>query len=297
LDKVTPEQIDRIVNLILRVNVTEEAIQKTLIERFDLIETMMKHPEAVKAITPSLFEAFILSGIHPQGMVFQESPQGKAEDEIVIEYDYPAGWCLKSVEQQLSVLNDFFPALALKAEAPGHLPAGAEGWLLVPKPSRVASTYHEALEKILSLTTGAGVGFLNSREGKLGPEYLRLVARTSQVLDKLESSTAGDYLVLAAQCGRRHRAKSVFQVRNSFHENEYGLGPFEITSLLLTHPERLTDYEHLGIDCPGCEYATNTGGNFSYSLSFSWGDEGLYFDCSATDGIAPGFGSASGFLG
>ncbi len=57
-----------------------------------------------------------------------------------------------------------------------------------------------------------------------------------------------------------------------------------------------SDYEHLGIDCPGCEYATSTEGDFNHSLSFNCNEEGIYFDCSSVDGFAPGFGSASAFL-
>lgn len=295
MGKITPEQANEVLNLILETNVTGEAIQKTLIERFDLIETMMRHPEAVKAIDPSLFEAFILSNsASPQGLF--EASQAMTGEEPITEYKYPIGWNLKVVEEQMVILGNFFPNLTLKAEIPSSIPEGAEGWLLVPKPSRIASTYNDALEKVLSLVTQSGAVFLNNCEGKLGPAYLRLAAKTSRVLDKLERSTPGDYLLLAIQCGLQHRAQPVAQARKTFKEKEYGLGPFEVASLLLTHPERLTDYEHLGIDCPGCEYAANASGNFYYGLCFNWNEDGLNLDCSSVDGIAPGFGSASGFI-
>ena len=295
MGQITLEQVAEILNLILKANVTGETVQKTLIERFDLVEAMMRHPDAVKAMNPSLFEAFLVSSVHPQMWLF-ETPPVKVEEEFVSEYGYPAGWRLKAVEAQLAILDDFFPGLTLKAEVPASLPEGAEGWLLAPKPSKIANTYNEALSKLLSLITGVSPSFVNPRKERLGPEHLRPAERTNQVLDKLEHSTPGDYLVLAIQCGLQYRAKSVSQARQAFRETEYGLGPFEVASLLLIHPERLTAYEHLGIDCPGGEYAANAGGDFHYALCFNWSEGGLYLDCSSVEGIAPGFGSASGFV-
>jgi hypothetical protein len=294
LSKITLEQVVKILTLISKANISEAAVQKTLIERFDLVETMIKNPEAVKAMDRSLFEAFILSNVPSPEMLSPALPNNI--EEAVSEYCYPAGWCLKTTPEQMAILSRYFPHLTLEAESPASLPQEAEGWLLVPKPSAIANTYGQALEKLLSVLAGASSTFYNMREGKLGPGYLRLTEKTRQVLDKLERSTPGDYLVLAIQCGLQHRARSVSQARQTFKEKEYGLGPFEIATSLLTHPGRLSDYEHLGIDCPGCEYATSAEGDFNYSLSFNWSEEGIYFDCSAIDGVAPGFGSASGFL-
>lgn len=295
MGKITLEQAIQILNLILKADVTGEAVQKTLIERFDLIKTMMKYPEVVRAMDTGLFEAFILSNVPPLRALLEEA-QAEGGEGIVSEYGYPAGWCLKSMDEQLMILKDIFPDLAFEAEIPASLPEGAEGWLVVPKPSKIAKTYNEALETLLSLLGGVRSAFSNWRQGKLGPEYLQITEKTRGVLDRLERSTTGDYLVLAIQCGLRYQASSVFQARKTFDEKEYGLGPFEIAGLLLTHPERLADYEHLGIDCPGGEYAPNADRNFSHSLYFIWDQGGLYFDCSYADGIGPGFGSASGFL-
>ncbi|MDD5037986.1 MAG: hypothetical protein PHN78_01530 [Dehalococcoidales bacterium] len=295
MGKITPEQAAKVLNLILKANVTDEAVEKTLIERFDLIETMLKHPEAVTAMNTSLFESFILGCINSPAGLFEEA-SSILDSEEVPDYNYPSGWKLKSVQEQRGILSDFFPDFTSKTEIPASIPEGGEGWLLIPKPSRIANTYNEALEIMLSLITQVRPAFLNSRNGKLGPAYLRLTEKTNHILTNLDRSTPGDYLLLAIQCGLQHRAKPVSQARKTFKKKEFGLGPFEIASLLLTHPERLTDYEHLGIDCPGCEYAANSGGNFNYSLCFTWNEEGLYFDYSSIDGIAPGFGSASGFI-
>ena len=294
MGEITREQAIQLLDLLLNADVTGHAVQ-ALIDRFDLIETMMKYPESVRRMNPALFETFVSGGIVSAGVALQGP--ARIEDTIVSEYGYPAGWRLKGIEQQLLVLEQFFPGLTFEAEVPASLPGGAEGWLLVPKPSRIARSYNEALQRLLSLGTSARPRFLNSRDGRLGLEHLRLTEETGRVLHELERSTPGDYLVLAVQCGQQHRAKSVSQARTAYGEKEFGLGPFEVACLLITHPDRLADYEHLGIDCPGCEYATTPGGDFAYSLCFTWGEEGLYLDCSTVAGAAPGFGSASGFLG
>jgi len=195
----------------------------------------------------------------------------------------------------LNVLSAFFPELSWEAQVPPHLPEGAEGWLLVPKPLRIAKTYHEALERILRHLGEAHPPFSNAREGELGPRHLRLTQHSLDVLDDLDRCTPGDYFLLAIQSGLRHRASSVSDAQASFGGGEFGLGPLEIASLLLTHPERLADYQHLGIDCPGCAYAPNADDRQSYSLYFIWDGEGICLDYSSAKGNAPGFGSASGF--
>ncbi|MFW6126460.1 MAG: hypothetical protein ACOC58_05075 [Chloroflexota bacterium] len=295
MPKITLEQVVEILNLIMKSSVSEETVQRTLIERFDLLAAMMRHPEAVQAMSLPVFEAFIQgSSPLPAG---SRVPQ---EDEMaglaVEEYGYPVGWRFRSLREQLDTLGAFFPELRWEAGLRGQLPREAEGWLVVPKPWKLAQTYNEALEQVLGHLQRARPRFSNGREGRLGPEHLSLTDRTYRVLGELERDTPGDFLVLAVQSGLRHRASSVGEVRERLAGDEFCLGPLEIASLLLTHPDRLGDYEHLGIDCPGCRYAPNADGQYSFSLYFIWDGEGLRLDCSSSDAGAPGFGSASGFL-
>jgi len=295
LGKITFEQTVELVSLLLRTEATAEDVQQTLIERFDLIETILRHASAVRKIHPAAFEVFILGGNSFSAMSL---PSGvTAVDEgVATEYAYPPAWGLRPVEAQLSDLAVLLPGLRCEAGIPATLPQGAEGWLVVPKPSSIAGTYNDAFRRLLGLLTQGPLCFSNGREGKLGPDYLGLVERSNQVLDELERSTPGDYLVLGIQSGLRHRAASVCEARNAFGEREFGLGPLEVASLLLTHPTRLSDYEHLGIDCPGCAYAPEADSDHSHCLYFIWDGDGLCLDCSSADANAPGFGAASGFL-
>ena len=293
--KITFEQAIELVSLLLKAGVAPEDVQLTLIERFDLIETMMKYPDAVRAMSPAAFEAFLVGSPSPYQVWLQAAEAG-GEEGVPAEYGYPLTWALRPVEEQLAELAILLPDLRCEVEIPASLPHAAEGWLVVPKPSSIADTYNDAFQRVLGLLTRDPSSFNNGREGKLGPEHLRLVDRSNQVLDELQRSAPGDYLVLGIQCGLRHRAISVSEARDSFGEREFGLGPLEVVSLLLTHPDRLSDYDHLGIDCPGCAYAPEAESEHSHSLYFIWDGGGLYLDCSSADANAPGFGSASAFL-
>lgn len=289
------EQAIEILSLISKANASQETVQQTLIERFDLIETMLRYPGAVAAMDPAAFEAFLLGDGAPDYHV-SIAAQIEAPESLSVDYAYPDGWGLRPVQEQLAVLAGFFPQLNWAASVPASLPEGAEGWLVVPKPSRIAESYCEALERVISCLARSGPAFSNSRDGKLDSEYLRLTERTRQALDQLEGSTPGDYLVLAVQCGLRYRPSSVSDARHMLRGHEFGLGPFEVASLLLTHPERLSDYEHLGIDCPGCTYAPDADAQHSHAICFIWDSDAVYLDCGHVEANAPGFGAASGFL-
>ncbi len=294
MGEVTVEQVTQLLTLISEAQASHEAVQKVLIERFDLIQILMRHPEIVQTIDPVLFESFILSMADSLGLS-SSTPWASVGEETVTTFGYPAGWQLKPVSEQLTVLCASLPSLESALDVPASLPEGAEGWLVMPKPGSIAKSYNEALERLLSINNSGKTRFVNIREGKLGREFLRLTERTEQVIAESERGTPGDFMVLAVQSGARHQARSVMQVRESFIETEYGLGPFEVASLLVTHPERLTGYTDLGIDCPGCTYALTANGEPGFSLYFTWSEEGILLDSSAIDGVGPGFGSASGF--
>lgn len=295
MDSVTPQQAAQLLNLISTAGASSQAVQRTLIDRFDLLQAMLRHPDEVSAMDASSFESFLIGGcLFPPG--FLAGPSQQPARDMPVSYCYPEGWGLKPVDEQLRLLGQRFPGLELHAEAPSALPEGAEGWLLVPKPSRVAGSYHEALQRVLAMPPRQGAAFVTSQEGKLGPEHLRLTPKTTEALDRLERATPWDFLMLAVQCGLTYCSRSSTQVRRGFREGEFGLGPFEVACLLLTHPERLADYEHLGIDCPGCEYSPVAGGEFNGTLYFIWTMDGICLSFSSAEGGAPGFGSASAFM-
>ncbi len=111
-----------------------------------------------------------------------------------------------------------------------------------------------------------------------------------------EAQKGFDTLVVPAQFGIRHRGRSVRRARETFTANEFGLGPFETGCMLLTHPERLEDYDDLWPDCAGSEYAPGEDGDFSGAPYFYFGDGEVGFGTSWVGHAREGFGSASAFL-
>jgi hypothetical protein len=166
------------------------------------------------------------------------------------------------------------------------------------EPTQLVQAYSPATELMTELMKKHRDDWYNYEEGCLGPRHLHLIDKTYEVYAKREIETPGGFLVIPIQLGLRHRGRSVRRARVMFGENEFGLGPYEVGIILLVHPERLQQYEHLSIDCAGCEYSPDAGGEFSHHLSFNWHDGELKFGFNFwIDYARQHYGSASGFLG
>jgi len=241
------------------------------------------------------FQAHIITGIRELSVSNQF-----ADEEVKSSYGYLSGYKPKGITGQTNILRQLIPGIGFADEklAQQPLPANAEGWFAIPKWQSVAKTYNEAVEKVLELIKQQRKGkFYNWREGKLGKQYLRQHERTVKKLEALADQQKGyDILVVAAQFGLRHRGRSVRRAREVFTANEFGLGAFEIGCMLLTHPERLQNYDDLWIDCAGNEYAPDAGGDFSSVPCFHFIDGRVKFGARWVAYPSDYSGSASGFL-
>ncbi|MFZ5364999.1 MAG: hypothetical protein ACOZBH_02235 [Patescibacteria group bacterium] len=224
-----------------------------------------------------------------------------ADEEVESEFGYPKRFRIRSVEEQVAKLLSLepfqrFDPSHIKELAGGELPDGAEGWAVIPKPAKVAKSYHAALELSLSLLA-ADPQFQNWRNGKLTEEYLQLKEGTARAYDKLDAQP-GDFWVFPFQFGMRHRGRSVRRVRVLFTESEFGLGAYEAAVLLLTHPDRITGANQLYMDCAGIEYSPDAGGDFFACLVFDW--RGFYgpfvLNYYGTNDFDGQWGACSGFL-
>ena len=221
-----------------------------------------------------------------------------ADEEVESSVGYPAGFQIHAPQEQLKAWKRYFPELQECSPVPTklYLSDGAEGWAVIPKPSRIADSYHDALEMMLNIMAEKGA-FKNWLEGKLSSDRLRLTERTETALKMLQDNTPGDFLIIPIQFGMRHRGRSVRWARACFIENEFGLGPYEAAALLVTHPDRISDSSQLCIVCAGCEYSSNADGRFEDYLNFNWNSDdgrlGLNFNWSSN--ANPKWGSASGF--
>jgi hypothetical protein len=113
---------------------------------------------------------------------------------------------------------------------------------------------------------------------------------------RLTAVASSDLVLLPAQCGRRHRGRSIRHARERYTENEFGLGVFAVVCLLLTHPERLSRPDQLYVDCGGDEYTASDERQFSEAPYFRFLDGTVGFGTSWIGYVDPYFGSASAFL-
>ena len=242
------------------------------------------------------FQAHIIVGIRE----FSVSNQ-YADEEVESNYSYPSGYQPKSIAEQIIRLKQLFPKLSSADEelAKGDIPPNAEGWFAIPRWEEIASTYGEAVQKVLDLIKQYREGkFHNYREGQLGSQYLRQHIKTVKAFQALGDEQKGhDILVVPAQFGLNHRGKSVRWAREVMTVSEFGLSAFAIGIMILTHPERLQHYDDLWIDCAGDEYAPGADGDFSNAPCFNFNNGEVKFGSGwVGDAGGVGCGSASAFL-
>jgi hypothetical protein len=223
------------------------------------------------------------------------------DEEVESSYGYLSGYKSKSITEQTNRLRELFPGIGNADEklADGTLPPNTEGWFAIPKWEKIAPTYNEAVQKVLDMIKQTRGGkFYNYRDGQLGPERLRQTAKTTGVFQKLgDEQKDHDILVVPAQFGIRHRGRSVRRAREVFASNEFGLGAFAIGIMILTHPERLMNYDDLWIDCPGDEYDDpGSDVRFGRAPFFGFRVGGVAFGASWFGAARGVYGSASGFV-
>ncbi|MFO0704579.1 MAG: hypothetical protein U0517_01210 [Candidatus Andersenbacteria bacterium] len=220
-----------------------------------------------------------------------------AGEEVSSSYVYPAGYKVKPVADQVSILRRYFPGLGPDKKDTGRdLPTGAEGFFAIPRWDKIATSYNEAVEKVLTAIKSTRQLY-NYRENQLGADRLRQHQRTVSMFAQIGEQRTGDTLVIPAQFGMRHRGRSVRRAREVFTANEFGLGAFAIGCMLLTHPERLTRYEDLWIDCSGDEYNVPDGARRWFRAPyFGIGGGRVWFGAYWVHHAHELYGSASGFL-
>jgi len=262
----------------------ERALKETALDK-DGIQKLIENGDE--------FQARIVTGIKELSVSNQF-----ADEEVKSSYAYPKGYKVKGITEQTNILRQLFPGVGFADEklAEQPLPPNAEGWFAIPKWQTLAPTYGEAVEKVLAMIASKRK-FYNYRDGQLGAEYLRQHAKTVKMFQKLgDEQKDFDILVVPAQFGLRHKGRSVRRAREVFTANEFGLGAFAIGIMVLTHPERLVQWEQLHVDCAGDEFAPGADGGFSFAPIFRFGVGKVKFGADWY-GLASGrCGSASAFV-
>ncbi len=237
------------------------------------------------------------------------------DEEVVSTHGYLSGYKKpKSIKEQCNILRKIFPEIGFANEklAEREVPVGAEGWFAIPKWQTIAPTYTQAVQKVLDAMKLQRQGkFYNWKEGQINDQQLHESRVKMEVFQRLGNEQKDqDILVVAAQFGLRHRGRSVRRAREIMIDNgmEFGLGAFEIGIMLLTHLERLQDYNDLSIDCSGDEFDDpDSDVHFGLAPFFRFGSGGVRFDVSFSSGgvrfdtffvgiVDASCGTASGFV-
>lgn len=230
------------------------------------------------------------------------TPTRYAEEEMSTTFGYRSGYSIpRSVAEQVDILHELFPTMWKYGlgYTQDELPAGSEGYFAIPRWQAVASSYGEAV--VLAIRA-----LMVSRDGHvdqygiqlLGRSKLRETDRKHDCMEQLASLQPGqDILVLAAQFGVRHRGRSIRRARVRCSAQEFGLGAFEVACMLLTHPNRIQDYDDLWLDCPGDEYLIDDVRSYDGGAPFVYyASNHLRFDAHSTSVCLGKQGSVTGWI-
>ena len=236
------------------------------------------------------------------------------DEEVESTYGYLSGYTKPNgLTTQCNRLRELFSGLGFanldllgsieKGEV--ALPMNTEGWFAIlnwiKNPTIFGATYGEALQKVLdTIKTTRNGKFYNYRDGQLGPERLRQSKHTEKFFRELaEAQGNPDILIVAAQFGIRHRGRSVRRAREVIvsTSGEFGLGAFAVGIMILTHPERLMNYDDLWIDCAGDEFDDpDSDVRFVHAPYFFFNDGKVKFASPTIGRAHEVFGSASGVV-
>ena len=141
-------------------------------------------------------------------------------------------------------------------------------------------------------------GFKNWRENQLSAKHVILTPAGIVTWQKLQETTDDDFCFApaGANTGSGYSGHSVrlSRLKIVLAENQFPQDCIMTGGTIATQPERMSKFEHLGMDCPANVYSPDADGEFDGSLSWDWGDDELHFDGGWADDADHGFGSAFG---
>jgi hypothetical protein len=224
-----------------------------------------------------------------------------AEEELETAFRYLSGYTSpKPIAAQVEELRRHFPHLgqADASLAEPRAPRFAEGYFAIPRWQSLAPTYTEALQLVLDRLEAQRAGaFFNNRSGQTVEARVRPLPESKAAFERLDATQPGmDIQIVAAQFGLRHRGRSVRRAREMFAPDEFALGAYHVGIMLLTHPERLEDFDDLYVDAPGDEFDDAAADNrFGRTLCFCFEHKKLEFGSHWTDRVYDYNGCASAF--
>lgn len=206
-----------------------------------------------------------------------------------MNYTYPKQYKIRKIKDQVKLLENL---LGIKTAALFYLDSGVgEGLFAIPHWKLLGSTYNDAVLKVMEVIKKQRSCY-DYRSGNWTADYLRQLP----IKEKWWNEQEEKIIVISAQFGQEHAGESVESVRKALKSAELPLGIYECLIMLLTHPERLQDYNDLCIDCPGDEYSWDADGAFSKAPILSFGGGEGKFDTRGVSHACGRCGSASGLV-
>ena len=226
-----------------------------------------------------------------------------ADQEVKSNYGYLSGYRQPNpISQQIALLAELFSEVHLGAAklelANMEVNSLAEGWFAIPDWHIVAPTYSQAVQKILDLIKKTRGRLYNYREGQIDERHLRESKRSQRAWDMIRSSQPNcGILLVQAQFGLRHAGKSDLRALETMpYSYEFGLGAYANGVMILTHQNRLANYNDLWIDCAGDEFSDEGVGVFERAPLWGFSDGRVGFGAIGVGSSNGYYGSSSGFL-
>lgn len=196
---------------------------------------------------------------------------------------------MKTTKEQFAILRKHLPYLKFS-----DIPEG-EGYV-IPKWQTISIDsdtaehgYIAAVKKVLGAIAAARP-FYNYRSKEM--QGLRETAEKIAAMKDLPN-----IMLLNAQMGTKYKGRSTKDVRTVLAaDGQVGLGAYEVAIILLTHPELLTKYEDLWLDCPGDEFKPSGGSEFSFAPFFIFRGGEVRFGTGWVVNASGYYGSASASL-
>ena len=247
----TAEQVDLV--RALGSSAIDDVLREASLNSLAASRVVRRSPEFLALVREAIRDA--LTRLPAYGMF--------EDEEIRSGHVYPSGYTGPGAvsghrQAQVEVLNVFLPKICHVEPRLSEieLPVLADGYFVAPWWRSVASTYGAALQLAITWLAQTRKNKFYSYLGEFGPKAMRREVRTTLAFEALahrqrENKNA---LLVSAQFGHQHRGRSARRSCAIFAAHEFGLGTFEIACMLLTHPERLKEYDFLEIICLGDRY-------------------------------------------
>lgn len=223
-----------------------------------------------------------------------------AEREPMFLLEYPGGYRVKSIAEQVATIRRLFPHLHIsrpsKKMGEKGSPQLAEGQFAFPRWERFSRTYSGAVMEVLDVLRRTRP--LYDHCGRLAEENLLQTGRTTRMMKKIYAAQPdSDIVVFPAQFGRERRGLSVSRAHKAFEPNEFGLGAFAVCIMALTHPERFVGENELSVACAGDGYHSRRHGVSDGALVFKvWKQPFVSLEVWDMHKSHDFYGSATGFL-